>query len=158
MSQSEIDVLRVDNDELIKFASETLQEGTSVTLRVKGNSMFPFLRNFVDCVVIEPVGLRKMKRGDIILFKYLGTYLLHRIIALDLKNDIIYVRGDNRRKKGYEIINHGDIVGIVSSVLKNNEKTVYCDSFRWKFTSSLWMFFYPVIYYLRKCYYILNKK
>lgn len=53
-----------------------------ITLRVQGVSMQPFLVNGRDAVTLKkPV--KKLHKGDIIVFKYGERYLMHRIAGFD---------------------------------------------------------------------------
>lgn len=75
-----------------------LQDGEYVppfTLTVKGNSMYPLIRNGRDQVTVKPVAGVSLKRGDIILFRANAgglSYVLHRVYQT--KGDFIQTVGD----------------------------------------------------------------
>lgn len=53
-----------------------------ITLKVQGVSMQPFLVNGRDYVTLKKPE-RKLKNGDIIVFRYGTRYLMHRIVSFD---------------------------------------------------------------------------
>ena len=72
---------------------ENLRDGESVTLKVQGISMQPFLWDKRDFVTLKKPD-RPLRKGDVIVFKYGGMYLMHRIISFD-SNGYISTLGDN---------------------------------------------------------------
>ena len=71
---------------------ENLADGESVTLRVQGISMQPFLYDKRDFVTFQKPD-RPLRKGDVIVFKYGRMYLMHRIISFDGR--YINAMGDN---------------------------------------------------------------
>lgn len=87
----------VKNGELLILIEESIREGKSVSLTVKGNSMSPLLRDGKDVVKLVPFRPEEIKRGDVILFRYGARFLLHRIISIDRSNQedpAIITKGD----------------------------------------------------------------
>jgi len=82
--------LSVANESLLPEVEKLLAEGIRVTLKVKGNSMLPFIRGGRDNVTLEaPAGI---SRGDIVLARMgQGRYVLHRVIKI--KNNIVVADG-----------------------------------------------------------------
>ena len=60
---------------LLEEAIAVLQEGKNVSLYIRGNSMFPFLRDGKDILELCPPGDRALGRGDVVLFRYGGNVL-----------------------------------------------------------------------------------
>ena len=73
----------VKNEELFADVEQIIGEGGRIRLRVKGYSMRPFLRNGTDCVNLSPIGLHRPERGMVVLFRYRGRHILHRICRID---------------------------------------------------------------------------
>ena len=72
---------------------ENLSDGESVTLRVQGISMQPFLYDKRDSVTFKKPD-RPLKKGDVIVFRYGSMYLMHRVIGFD-GNGFLTAMGDN---------------------------------------------------------------
>ncbi|MCK9303943.1 MAG: S26 family signal peptidase [Bacteroidales bacterium] len=75
----------VENEQALAIIEEILKEGNSVKIAVRGNSMAPALIDGKDSVTLEPVAMQKrdLSVGDVILFRYKGTFLMHRIVAIN---------------------------------------------------------------------------
>ena len=81
----------VPNETLLPEVGRMVQDGLSVTLRGKGNSMLPFIVGGRDSLVLQKVD--SLQTGDIVLAEIAERhYVLHRIIALD--GDRITLMGD----------------------------------------------------------------
>ncbi len=75
-----------------------LRDGHNVTIPVKGVSMLPFIRGDRDAVVLEPADrTRNLAPGDIVLFRYDGRFILHRILKINA--DVAEIRGDGAVSK-----------------------------------------------------------
>ena len=72
---------------------ELLRKEGKIITHVVGYSMFPLLRNRESIVIVESVDHVPPRQGDVVLYKYGTTYLLHRI--LQIKPDEYLIRGDN---------------------------------------------------------------
>lgn len=126
-----------------------LQEGKVVTFTVKGNSMYPFLRNGRDLVKMKKPESDEMTSGRIVLFRYEGRYLLHRIIKK--KGAGYYLRGDNNWSFHLEACREEDIRGMVVGVKRNGQE-MDCHSWRWRSLSFLWMKTHAARVYLYRFY------
>ena len=94
-----------------------------------GTSMYPFLRNASDQVVIEPV-LGELKKFDVVLYRLKnGKYVLHRIVSFD--NDYLIIRGDNLLTN--ERVKKDEIIGKLCVVWRKSKRhyanSLYCKSF-----------------------------
>ena len=83
--------ITLSNKIFFGWVEEEVAAGRSVRFSVKGYSMMPLLRSEVDEVDLEPLdfnncgsskgcGSKSIKVGDILLFRYLGQHILHRVI------------------------------------------------------------------------------
>ena len=125
------------NDIFFAQVESEIAEGRSVRFKVKGSSMFPFLRNEMDEVCLSPL-TETPKKMDIVLFRFNGKHILHRII--DVKDDTYIIQGDGIYMSS-EYCKKQDIVGIVTSLHKAGWKPVSTSSGWYKFFSALWFKF-----------------
>ena len=72
---------------------ELLQKDGRVMTHVVGSSMLPLLHDRQSIVIVESVQNVPPKRGDVVLYKTNGTYILHRIRKITPNEYLI--RGDN---------------------------------------------------------------
>lgn len=119
-----VGTLRVENPALFQHIFSVLQQGKQVIFYVKGNSMYPFLQNNSDRVLLRQPCQEELVPGAIVLFRYGEQYLLHRIIRKE--NDFFVMRGDNCKLTQCEIVHSKKIVGIVKRVIRQNK--TYIDS------------------------------
>ena len=104
---------------------EMIGEGRSVEMTVKGFSMRPFLRNERDVVVLSPVGEKVLQRGMVVLFRYGGRHILHRIRKTD--GGRLLIEGDGNYRS-VEVATKEDVVAYVSEVrLESGKKLQYSD-------------------------------
>ena len=75
--------LVLPNDIFFSHVSESLAEGKTVTFIVKGCSMYPFFRNSKDRVCMAGYDGRELRKGEVILFRYRGKYVMHRIYGVE---------------------------------------------------------------------------
>lgn len=127
---------QVDNLMLMGWIEQELRMGHTAVLRVRGGSMYPFLRDNRDLVTLRAFAVEGDAVGKIVLFRYEDRYLLHRVIKKESTN--YYLRGDNNWSFHLETCREEDIRGIVVKV-KRNGYEIDCDSWRWRFLSWLWV-------------------
>lgn len=127
---------RIPNELFFVWVESEIEKGNSVRLRLKGNSMLPFLRNGVDEVVLYPCKKEDLHPMDIVLFRFKGRHLLHRIIKMD--NNHLYIRGDGSIK-AKEVCLYSDVVGKVQEIIRPSGKRITLNSISWKVISYLWI-------------------
>ncbi|MCL2133645.1 MAG: S24/S26 family peptidase, partial [Bacteroidales bacterium] len=101
---------RVENTVFFEEVAHSLSEGRPVELRVQGNSMRPCLRGGKDRVVLYPTKDAELKKGCIVLFRYRGNYLLHRIVKRN--KDSLTLQGDGVFAQQEQAV-VADVVGVV---------------------------------------------
>ena len=104
----------------------------AVILRLKGNSMYPLLRNGKDVVVLGKCPAESLQPMDVVLFRYRGKHVLHRIIRR--KGERLLIQGDGSMVAKEECT-VDDVVGKVTSVHRPSGKTVSVESWQWKLPS-----------------------
>lgn len=148
-----MDKLTVNNDIFFAQTIEFLKAGKQVTIPVHGYSMMPTIRNLRDSVILEgveggtPEGAprRKVRTGDIVLFRFHERYLLHRIIQI--RGDVAEIQGDGVAG-GREHCHLDEIYAKATTILRNGTRHVNPYSTCSALKLSLWNMFSPVRRYL----------
>lgn len=131
-----------------------IQEGKSVTIRTKGNSMLPFIRGEMDSVELSRRD--SYCKGDIVLAEITpGHYVLHRIWAI--QDDRIVLMGDGNCR-GKEKCQIKDLVAKVDYIITPTERKINPDSFGLRIAARVWRFLLPLRGYLLAIYFRLRKK
>lgn len=74
-----------------------LAEGSSIRIKPQGYSMYPLFVPGRDEAVISPADPKGLKRGDVVLYRRVGSILvLHRIWKR--RGDDFYMVGDNQKE------------------------------------------------------------
>ena len=72
---------------------ELLAKDGRVMTHVVGSSMLPLLQDRQSIVIVEDIKNVPPEKGDVVLYKSNGTYILHRIQRI--KENEYEIRGDN---------------------------------------------------------------
>lgn len=133
-------VERIDNQILFSEIEKMLAEGRQASFTVMGYSMYPFLVSGRDSVIVEHLGTRKPRIGDILLFKPLpDRYMLHRVTKLT--EDGFETTGDrNSFRDG--LFPYDSIVGRASAIVRKG-RTIPCSDPWYRFLSKLWSLLFP---------------
>ena len=107
----------IANTTALEIIEEYINAGISVRLTVRGNSMSPFLLDGIDSVLLHPCIPNELKPQEIILFRYKGGFMLHRIIRIELSAgqyqvSSITTKGDAQTST--ETITPEDVVAVAS--------------------------------------------
>lgn len=128
-----INSIHIANELLFEQVTEYLREGKDVTIRVKGNSMRPFLREG-DKVLLMPSEGVTLSKGMIVLAKTQEAWVLHRVVQLNQQT--VCLAGDANLAV-HELIDYEDILAIVKSsyrgynIVKLNNKWKYMLGLLW---------------------------
>ena len=125
----------IPNDTFFACVEAELAEGRPVRFRLKGNSMFPLLRNGKDVVVLEKCSFESLKPMDVVLFRYRGKHVLHRILHREGERLLIQGDGSFVAKEECTV---NDVVGKVVQVCRPSGKVLSVDSWQWTIPSRLW--------------------
>lgn len=123
-----------ENASLLPEVVKMLQEGHTVTLRLKGYSMRPFLEDNRDkALLVKPTTLRI---GDPVLAEIMPKhFVLHRIIRIE--NDDITLLGDGNLSTEY--CKKENIVGAVIGFYRKGRNTLdRTDGRKWRIYSKIW--------------------
>lgn len=139
----------LNNSELFAQVAIELKNGHEVIIPCKGTSMIPFIKNNNKVLLTAPDNLKK---GDIVLFKYHGNYILHRLIKIhnnleDKKTPTAEMMGDGILKTK-ELAPVENILGKVKSIINKQEQIVYPNKKSERIKWELWHLCKPIRRYL----------
>lgn len=140
----EIKEKQFSNAELIPEIVKMLNEGHTVTLRLRGFSMRPFLEDNRDKALLTKAN--DVKIGDPVLAEIAPKqYVLHRIVQI--KGDKVTLRGDGNLYEEHCLLNDikGSVVGFYRKERNQLDRT---DGQKWLIYSCIWTHLYPVRRYL----------
>ena len=135
--------VRFNNSEFLPEVVKMLNERHTVTLRLRGFSMRPFLEDGRDkALLTKPVTIKK---GDAVLAVTPGHYVLHRIISI--KGENVVLRGDGNI--GVERCSLADIKGFaIGFYRKGRTKLDRTNGLKWRVYSLVWTTLFPLRRYL----------
>lgn len=146
MSQSHIQKseIKFANSEFLPEIVNILNEGHTVTLRLRGYSMRPFLEDGRDKALLTKAV--NPKKGDAVLAEVSPLhYVLHRIV--DIKGDNVTLRGDGNIAE--EHCHIADVKGFaVGFYRKGRTRIDRTNGLKWRFYSIVWTSLYPIRRYL----------
>lgn len=132
------------NADFLPEVVKMLKEGHTVTLRLRGYSMRPFLENDRDKALLRKP--TTVKVGDPVLAEIAPChYVLHRIDRIE--GDNVTLRGDGNL--AVEHCKKEDIVGsVIGFYRKGRTQIDRTDGRKWKLYSFFWMRLLPIRRYL----------
>lgn len=135
--------MTLPNDMLLADVVSLLSSGHTVTLRAKGDSMFPFIVGGRDCVVLQRS--RSVRVDDIVLARLPGRgYVLHRVYGTAA--DTFVLMGDGN-VCGTELCRTEDVCGTVLKIIRDG-RYVVCRSPQEMRRVRLWKGLLPVRRYI----------
>lgn len=143
-SKPAIRAMQFPNELLIPEIIRFMEEGHTVTLRLKGFSMRPFLEDNRDKALMTLATNPQV--GDPVLAEVGDRhYVLHRIIRID--GDRVTLRGDGNL--GIERCRLQDVKGAVIGFYRKGRTTLdRTDGYKWKVYSWIWTRLFPFRRYL----------
>lgn len=128
--------LQVDNKIFFAEVENLLAEGESVTVRVRGCSMMPHLRDGKHSVVVRRCEAEDIKLGAVMFFEYRGQWIMHRLRKIE--GDRLIFAGDGNYKLE-EVVGRDALRGVVTDIISPSGYKFSCDSFKWRFKSGAWL-------------------
>ncbi|MCM1191349.1 MAG: S24/S26 family peptidase [Butyrivibrio sp.] len=124
-----------------------LSEGKSIRIHPQGYSMYPLFVPGRDEAVIAPVETRKLKRGDVVLYRREGSILvLHRIWKR--KPEGFYMVGDNQSEVEGPL-RAEQIKGILCQVVRRG-KCFSVSNLLYRIPAAVWLWLRPARPFLSK--------
>ncbi len=146
MQQSHIKVreIKLSNAEFLPEIVKLLDEGHTVTLRLRGFSMRPFLEDNRDKALMTKATNPKV--GDPVLAEIEPKhFVLHRIVRID--GDQVTLRGDGNL--GCEYCTLADVKASIIGFYRKGRTTLdRTDGWKWRTYSFIWTRLYPIRRYL----------
>ena len=136
----------ISNSEFFTFVEQSIASGADVTIPVHGMSMHPFIRNGRDKAVLSPVEESGLEKGTIVLFRYNGRHIMHRII--EKRGEVFIIQGDGNDVRTFETARRKDIVAIVARIVKPSGRSIDCSSRAWLRKFFLWEKLNPIRRYI----------
>lgn len=131
--------LWLNNVQFFEEIDRMLQNGHSVTMRAKGNSMFPFIRSERDSVVLQK--MKNMAVGSIVLARLQnGSYVLHRVYQLEKEGMVLMGDGN---LCATEHCRRNEVVGVVVKIIRDG-RYVDCTSRKELLKAWMWRKLLPV--------------
>lgn len=117
--------------------------------------MRPFLEDNRDKALLAKPD--EVKIGDVVLAEISnGVYVLHRIVGIDTRQDIITLRGDGNINN--ETCRMENVKAIAKGFYrKGRDKLDSTDGRKWKTYSYIWTRLYPIrryLLYLYRCWFV----
>ena len=142
MQQSHLKVreIKLSNADFLPEIVKLMDEGHTVTLRLRGFSMRPFLEDNRDKALLTKAIDPKV--GDPVLAE-IGPkhFVLHRIVKIE--GDAVTLRGDGNL--GDEHCRLQDVKGAVIGFYRKGRTTLdRTDGRKWRIYSYIWMHLYPI--------------
>lgn len=118
-----------------------INEGKTVNITVKGNSMNPFMVHLRDQMTLGPWKEEDLRKGTVALVRDTrGNHLIHRIIKVD--GNTVTLLGDGNVVQT-ETATKDNVIGIMYSITRKGR--IYTPrTLSWKIYSAIWMALQPV--------------
>lgn len=118
-----------------------LRAGNTVQLPPVGWSMYPTIVYGRDQAVIAPSAGKRLRRGDVILYRREGGILvLHRVCRV--RNGLFYTVGDNQTALEGPL-RPEQVCGVMTALVRKG-KTVPVTALRYRVPAGLWLLLRPV--------------
>ena len=129
--------MQLPNNLFFEQVEAMLSEGNEVQLRIRGNSMRPWLRDNRDIVALTPIKTyqRSLQKGDVVLFRYRGGHILHRIVRHPGEQFILSGDGNYRIT---EQCCADDILAVMTRIIRPSGRIVEVSSRNWRLRSWSW--------------------
>lgn len=145
---SAIREVQFSNADLLPEIVKIMNEGHTVTLRLRGFSMRPFLEDNRDKALMAKA--KEFKKGDAVLAETRPKhFVLHRVIKIN--GDDITLRGDGNIRCEY--CKREDVKGfVIGFYRKGRKKMDKTNGLKWRLYSFVWVALYPFRRYLLAAY------
>lgn len=124
---------------------QLLQDGNSIQIKPRGYSMYPVLVPERDEAVIEPLKDKRLKRGDVALYRRMegqsqGILVLHRVWKVT--DEGVYMVGDNQKEVEGPLAPE-QFLGIMVGMYRKG-KYIPCTHMGYRLMTSGWLLLRPM--------------
>ena len=132
--------VNIPNEILFPLLIADINQGKTCTLRLRGNSMRPFLESNRDLGIFT--ALDDVKVGDPVLAEIgPGHYVMHRVMKIE--NGNVTLMGDGNLN--YEYCTISDLrASLIGFIRKGRHKVDRTDSWKWRTYSWFWVKMLPM--------------
>lgn len=128
--------MKLSNELFFAQVESLLSTGEEVEILVKGHSMTPLMLSGKDVAILRSATDADIKVGAVVLFRYRGAHVLHRIEKIE--GDRITFAGDGNYKIK-EVATRQDIVAVMVAVKRSSGRRVECSEKSWHWQSRAWL-------------------
>lgn len=126
---------------------EMLNKHDTILIAPEGYSMYPLIVPKRDEVILKRLDERKLKRGDVVLFRRTeGTLILHRIVKVTPKG--YYLTGDNQTEIEGPV-RREQIKAVLECIIRKN-RHIFVTNPVYIITTRMWLWLLPVRAYIKK--------
>ena len=142
----------MQNDVFLPQVVELINEGHTVTIMARGNSMMPFIKDGRDSLIFSNLNL-DIRVGEAVLAEiHKGVFVCHRIV--EIKDGKVTLRGDGN-VQGTETCRIEDVKAQLVAVTRDGKYYDLNTSKVWKIYSFCWTRLLPLRRYLLALYRLL---
>ena len=143
----------VDTGAYVSVLRELAESGKTVSMRIAGNSMSPFLVHDRDYIFFTRPE-REIRRGDMVFYqRFTGQYVMHRVCRL--KDNIYHMVADAQPEVEGPLYRE-QIFALITAV-KRKGKIVRPGDFWWEFFEHIWVRLIPARRLIVKSYSIISR-
>ena len=133
-------VLKIPADTLFPIVEEYLANEQEVVICVRGNSMFPLIRNITDSIKLKSASFDQIKKLDIVLIRRDSeAYILHRVCKKT--PSAFYLVGDNQ-KEIEGPLRPDNLIAVVAEIYRG-ELIIRRGSLFWNVYGWIWLVLRP---------------
>ena len=144
--------IQLQNDVFLPQVVELINEGHTVTIMARGNSMMPFIKDGRDSLFFSNLNL-DIRVGEAVLAEiHKGVFGCHRIV--EIKDGKVTLRGDGN-VQGTETCRIEDVKAQLVAVTRDGKYYDLNTSKAWKIYSFCWTRLLPLRRYLLALYRLL---
>ena len=143
----------VDTGAYVSVLRELAESGKTVSMRIAGNSMSPFLVHDRDYIFFTRPE-REIRRGDMVFYqRYTGQYVMHRVCRI--KDNRYYLVGDAQTEVEGPLYRE-QIFALITAV-KRKGKIVRPGDFWWEFFEHIWVRLIPARRLIVRTYSVISR-
>lgn len=147
-----METIQLQNDVFLPQVVELINEGHTVTIMARGNSMMPFIKDGRDSLIFSNLNL-DIRVGEAVLAEiHKGVFVCHRIV--EIKDGKVTLRGDGN-VQGTETCRIEDVKARLVAVKRCGKYYDLRTSKAWKIYSFCWTRLLPLRRYLLALYRLL---
>ena len=147
-----METIQLQNDVFLPQVVELINEGHTVTIMARGNSMMPFIKDGRDSLFFSNLNL-DIRVGEAVLAEiHKGVFVCHRIV--EIKDGKVTLRGDGN-VQGTETCRIEDVKAQLVAVTRDGKYYDLNTSKVWKIYSFCWTRLLPLRRYLLALYRLL---